>query len=93
MQGSQKPVCGHCTHWTLKEPGAQRSLFYKQRALCRASLIGKYFYKASRECDVQILCLPPLRYKTKPLEEEPKDSFSSGILFYEILNLRLEVRL
>jgi len=34
-----------------------------------------------------------LRYKTEPLEKEPKDSFSSGILFYEILNLRLEVRL
>ena len=41
---------------------------------CRqASPIRKYFYKTSRESAVQIPCL--LRYKTKPLEEEPKKFF------------------
>lgn len=60
---------------------------------CRQAFpIRKYFYKASRELAVQIPRLL-LRHKTKSLEEEQKNSFSSCILFGEVLNLRFEVKL
>ena len=52
--------------------------------------IRKYFRK-SEEFAVQIPCL--LRYKTKPPEEERNNSFSGGIFFCEISNLRFEVKL